>query len=825
MSARVARLALPVLLLVVALMSDVTVARADDRIAHASNLNPALEGLVFVRQREVVDQYGWASVVPVFARADEGVESYLGIGKCERFSPGRAAAATAREQTRTAGQVTKKRRVAESGPRRARAAQAFDMTDCSGGASVSPDGLTVAFNWGLSLNLMDRQGNTMRSVLPPPGECDSPHSPAFSPDNRTLVYVDQTCEGATVLKLTDRSAATRSVLIASPDVYPAFPSFSSDGQSVVFTDSYTALRVARVADGQISTVPLPAAFDEIGNPHYSPNDQQIVFEGILTSEAAAHPDVRPGERLKEIFTINADGTGLRRLTTNLSSDSSPTFTPDGDSVAYSRAVLAPCEQSDPDSRYDYYSEIRAIEIDTADDSPLVLGSHKCIDGYPLPLGVYGAAYPQPRNSWDDDAALRDYIPRLAYDETENTPAVSVHTLPETFISFPNPGYRHNELCVQPEGAEHECNTTAIPDPTNPAVEQGIYDLLQLDYLRNGTYPGGRTATDRDYMREDGTDLVKIEDAQRAYGSRWGNKIQGRIVHEGLDTWLQYWVFYYFNGSFLGIGDHEGDWELVQVRLDGHGVPRDATFAAHRDEQQQCTTDQLRLEVAADGHVGPVVYVASNTHASYPQAGTYDRGALPADTARGTLKTDDPALEYQIPEAIPAPSTPSWTAWPGRWGGTPDGNVNPAFQPSPRGPLHQGTRTTSPGTFAAAARPCNDGVGTPTGARTRSAGESPQAAAPAPSRVTASRAGADAATVSVTLPRSAARSRNAHSVAVTITASDDRFPPFTKTYQLVSGDRRVRVRQRLAFGQGPYTVSAAIVGHDGALGAARRTTLR
>lgn len=487
-------------------------------------------------------------------------------------------------------------------------------------------------------------------------------------------------------------------------------------------------------------------------------------------------------------------------------------------------MLASCEKTDPNSLYDYYSDIRVIEIDSADDSPLVLGSHKCVDGYPLPLGVYNAAYSQPRNSWDDDAALRQYIPRLAYDETENMPAVSVHALAETFIPAPNPGFRHNSLCVQPEDAEHECNTTAISDPINPAVQQGIFDLLQLGYLRDGSYADGRTASDRDYVLEGGTEDQKIEDAQRAYGSRWGNKIQGRVVHEGLDTWLQYWIFYYYNESWFGVGDHEGDWELVQVRLDGHGVPQDATFASHRDEQRQCTTDQLRLEVAADGHVAPVVYVASNTHASYPHAGIYDRGLLPADNARGTLRTDDPALEYQIPEVSPDPSSPSWTAWPGRWGGTPT-HTNPIEQPSPRGPLYQGERTTNPGAFAAAARPCDDGAGTPTSARTRSADESPHLAVPAPTRVTASRAGADAATVSVTLPSSVARSENAHSVAVTITASDDRFPPFTKTHRLASGERRVRVRQRLALGQGPYTVSAAIVNDDGALGRARRTTLR
>ena len=59
---------------------------------------------------------------------------------------------------------------------------------------------------------------------------------------------------------------------------------------------------------------------------------------------------------------------------------------------------------------------------------------------------------------------------------------------------------------------------------------------------------------------------------------------GRAVR-GADgrTWLQYWFLYADNPQDRGIvrtGRHEGDWEVVQVRLGPGGRPDAATYAQH-----------------------------------------------------------------------------------------------------------------------------------------------------------------------------------------------------------------------------------------------------
>ena len=55
--------------------------------------------------------------------------------------------------------------------------------------------------------------------------------------------------------------------------------------------------------------------------------------------------------------------------------------------------------------------------------------------------------------------------------------------------------------------------------------------------------------------------------------------QGRL-------WLQYWLFYYYNdfqllGPLFSGGKHEGDWELVQLRLGADEKPEQAVFSQHK----------------------------------------------------------------------------------------------------------------------------------------------------------------------------------------------------------------------------------------------------
>jgi Tol biopolymer transport system component len=67
-----------------------------------------------------------------------------------------------------------------------------------------------------------------------------------------------------------------------------------------------------------------------GYPVWSPDRRKLVFAAHLSRSTAPCASYCG----KEIFVINADGSGLRRLTRNTVADSEPTWSPDGQKIAW-----------------------------------------------------------------------------------------------------------------------------------------------------------------------------------------------------------------------------------------------------------------------------------------------------------------------------------------------------------------------------------------------------------------------------------------------------------------------------------------------------------
>ncbi len=168
-------------------------------------------------------------------------------------------------------------------------------------------------------------------------------------------------------------------------------------------------------------------------------------------------------------------------------------------------------------------------------------------------------------------------------------------------------------------------------------------------------------------------------ANRVYGHATTGK-DGRV-------WLSYWFFYLYNdytlfGPLLGAGRHDGDWEMIQLRLDPAGqVPDLALYTQHQDVEARRWEQIVRVGER------PVICVARGCHACYYSPGLYWTGVW-FDRADG--RGPAPALDLEIlGDENPGSA---WVRWPGRWGGTtPGSGIGQRYgldQSSPRGPGHQ-----------------------------------------------------------------------------------------------------------------------------------------
>ncbi|HEX5616876.1 MAG TPA: Vps62-related protein [Solirubrobacteraceae bacterium] len=195
-----------------------------------------------------------------------------------------------------------------------------------------------------------------------------------------------------------------------------------------------------------------------------------------------------------------------------------------------------------------------------------------------------------------------------------------------------------------------------------------------------TYPGGRKADARDLIsnpsknyREQARTLHEVK--------RYRNRMYGHAVVDSKNAlWLQYWFWYFYNdynliGNFLKAGLHEGDWEMIQIRLQADETPDLAIYAQHATAE---TRRWSQVDVIP-GTQRPLVYVARGSHASYFEPGRHWTGHW-FDYADG--KRRSPELTLHIP--IEDEENWHWVRWPGRWGDTKKGD-NPLDSDSPQGP--------------------------------------------------------------------------------------------------------------------------------------------
>jgi TolB protein len=230
--------------------------------------------------------------------------------------------------------------------------------------SLSPDGRTIVFESN-RLRTADEPVNTSDLFLMHADGTGQAHlvrgsSATWSPDGRFIAF-HASASGTGLPIKTDPGAATRDsdIFVASVDGLRANnarpknitnnpatidddPDWSPDGRTIVFTShavsddpiNSTSAEVYVIdADGSGKPVRLTDNSEEERAPAWSPDGKRILFQ----CRKGAPPQGRAVSTF-ELCVMNADGTGLTRLTSNAVPELTPSWSPDGRRIVFHRPV-------------------------------------------------------------------------------------------------------------------------------------------------------------------------------------------------------------------------------------------------------------------------------------------------------------------------------------------------------------------------------------------------------------------------------------------------------------------------------------------------------
>ncbi|MDQ3380561.1 MAG: Vps62-related protein [Actinomycetota bacterium] len=250
--------------------------------------------------------------------------------------------------------------------------------------------------------------------------------------------------------------------------------------------------------------------------------------------------------------------------------------------------------------------------------------------------------------------LAHYVPELRFAQDELYRPSNAALATNTYSTDP------------PAHANQLKRDTYVLASANPSelVNGMPVDDLSLVYLGNDQVEGDYIDLPTFALTAELSAALDYVSMLSRYPGLYNNQIYGRIVADAAsgDKLLQYWFYYYYNPkTFYGVvGEHEGDWEWIQVRLSRSGRPTAAAYSQHGNGEK-CSWQYV--EKSSGTH--PVVWPALGSHANYFSSGTYPvefPGFDGEDTTAPPVGYD-PLTPTLIDQTVPE----GWIEWRGYWG--------------------------------------------------------------------------------------------------------------------------------------------------------------
>ena len=195
----------------------------------------------------------------------------------------------------------------------------------------SPDGTQIAFarelpGGGVSSIYVVRINDGRQRPLTHLLSLTDNRSPSWAPDGSAIAFERSPLVGIFVV----RPDGTRLTRLAAKGM---FPKWSPNGSTILFQrlSQQCCYTLLYLMDRDGTKQRLLSSAVQLVEPAWSPKSNKIAFE--------VNPGANPGGVFgsQQIFLIDANGGNKQNMTNNSDSNSSPTWSPDGTKIAFSRS--------------------------------------------------------------------------------------------------------------------------------------------------------------------------------------------------------------------------------------------------------------------------------------------------------------------------------------------------------------------------------------------------------------------------------------------------------------------------------------------------------